>query len=37
MGCGSILFFLFMYFVVVKPIKKRNDASIKYWDLIEKK
>jgi hypothetical protein len=31
--CGSILFFLFMYFVVVKPIKKKNAASIKYWNL----
>ena len=35
--CGSILFFLFMYSVVVKPIKKKNAASIKYWNLLEEK
>ena len=34
---GSILFFLFMHLGVVKPIKKKNAASIKYWNLLEEK
>ena len=34
---GSILFVLFMIFAVVKPIKKKNAASIKYWNLLEEK
>ena len=36
-GCGSILFFIFMYIVVIKPFKKKNAALIKYWNLIEEK
>lgn len=35
--CGSLLFWLFMYLVVVKPIKKQRIASIKYWNLLEEK
>lgn len=34
---GSVLFMLFMYLVVVRPIKKKNAASIKYWNLLEEK
>ena len=35
--CGSILFFIFMYIVVIKPFKKKNAALVKYWNLIEEK
>lgn len=35
--CGSILFFMFMYIVVIKPFKKKNAALVKYWNLIEEK
>lgn len=34
---GSILFFIFMYIVVIKPFKKKNAALVKYWSLIEEK
>lgn len=34
---GSVLFILFMYLVVVRPVKKKNAASIKYWNLLEEK
>ena len=34
---GSILFVLFMVIAVVKPIKKKNAALIKYWNLLEEK
>ena len=34
---GSVLFMLFMYLVVVRPVKKKNAASIKYWNLLEEK
>ena len=34
---GSVLFMLFMVIAVVKPIKKKNAASIKYWNLLEEK
>ena len=34
---GSILFVLFMVIAVVKPMKKKNAASIKYWNLLEEK
>ena len=35
--CGSVLFFIFMYIVVIKPFKKKNAALVKYWNLIEEK
>ena len=35
--CGSILFFIFMYIVVIKPFKKKNAVLVKYWNLIEEK
>ena len=34
---GSILFVLFMVIAVAKPIKKKNAALIKYWNLLEEK
>ena len=34
---GSILFVLFMVIAVVKPMEKKNAASIKYWNLLEEK
>ena len=34
---GSVLFFIFMYIVAIKPFKKKNAALVKYWNLIEEK
>lgn len=34
---GSLLFILFMLFVVVFPMKKYNNALVKYWNILDEK